>query len=63
MTAAQIRVDALPERLPAVGELVQIRSRRWLVEEVQAEGAGSPIVSLACADDDAQGEVIEVFWE
>ena len=27
------------------------------------KGAGSPIVSLACADDDAQGEVIEVFWE
>ena len=24
----------LPERLPQVGELVQVRSRRWIVEEV-----------------------------
>ena len=26
--------DVLPERAPEVGELVQVRSRRWLVEEV-----------------------------
>ena len=63
MTVVQPRFDVLPERLPAVGELVQVRSRRWLVEEVQSHGEGSPIVSLACADDDAQGEVIEVFWD
>ena len=24
----------LPERAPAVGELVRVRSRQWLVEEV-----------------------------
>ena len=63
MTVVQPRFDVLPERLPAVGELVHVRSRRWLVEEVQSHGEGSPIVSLACADDDAQGEVIEVFWD
>ncbi len=53
---------AVPERLPERGELVQVRSRRWLVEDVEDRG-GSPVVSLACADDDAQGEVIEVFWD
>ena len=55
----------LPERAPEVGELVQIRSRRWLVEEVVApEIPGrSPFVRLACADDDAQGQSLEVFWD
>ena len=43
----------LPERLPDVGELVEVRSRRWLVEAVEPE---SGRVNLACADDDAQGE-------
>ena len=28
-------VRTLPERPPEVGELVQVRSRRWLVEEVR----------------------------
>ena len=27
-------MQSLPERAPEVGELVQVRSRRWLVEEV-----------------------------
>ena len=55
----------LPERPPEVGELVQIRSRRWLVEEVtpsEIPGA-SPLVTLACADDDAQGQALRVFWD
>jgi hypothetical protein len=26
----------LPERLPQPGELVQVRSRHWLVEEIMA---------------------------
>ena len=51
----------LPERLPQVGELVHLRTRRWLVEEVREDGP-SPIVELACADDDNQGQSIEVFW-
>ena len=49
---------------PQVGELVQVRSRRWLVEEVVATGKEqSPIVRLSCADDDAQGQSLEVFWD
>ena len=55
----------LPERPPHVGELVRLRSRRWLVEEVvaPARGGESPRVLLACADDDAQGQSLEVFWD
>lgn len=41
----------LPERPPNIGELVQVRSRRWLVEDVIATDPGeSPRVELACAD-------------
>ena len=57
--------STLPERAPCVGELVQLRSRRWLVEEVvPASVSGqSARVQLACADDDAQGQALEVFWD
>ena len=47
--------------LPQPGEFVEVRGRRWLVE-------GCPVlddvgaVRLACVDDDAQGEVVEVAW-
>ena len=43
---------------PAVGDLVQLRSRRWRVGEVvQSTTPGNtPVVRLACADDDAQGQ-------
>ena len=55
----------LPQRPPEVGELVQVRSRRWLVEEVQppARPGGASLVTLACATDDAQGESLQVFWD
>ena len=54
----------LPERPPRIGELVQVRSRRWLVEDVIATEPGeSPRVELACADDDAQGQTLTVFWD
>ena len=53
------------KRLLEAGNLVPVRSRRWLVQEVvQPEKAGqSPVVQLARADDDAQGQSLEVFWE
>ncbi|MGI8802088.1 MAG: DISARM system SNF2-like helicase DrmD [Solirubrobacteraceae bacterium] len=62
MTQAQA-ATWLPERLPEQGELVQVRSRRWLVEKVAPQDAGSAVVSLACADDDAQGETLDVLWD
>ena len=55
----------LPARDPDVGDLVHIRSRRWLVEDVtQPTVPGQSCrVRLACADDDAQGQALEVFWD
>lgn len=52
-------------RTPEVGELVLVRTRRWLVEDIkQAETTGqSPLVTLACADDDAQGQMLTVYWD
>ena len=54
----------LPERDPCVGEMVRVRTRRWLVEQVTpaANPGESSRVRLACADDDAQGQELEVFW-
>lgn len=50
--------------LPVAGQLVHVRSRRWLVERVdRREPSESPIVRLACADDDAQGQSLEVYWD
>ncbi len=57
--------DMLPECTPQPGELVQVRSRRWLVEEtVESPHPGeSARITLACADDDNQGQTLTVFWD
>ena len=59
----RLAVEALPSRLPEPGELVQVRSRRWLVESVDLAAGDSPVVGLACAEDDAQGEELRVYWD
>ena len=43
---------------------MQVRARRWLVEEVVAPATPghSAVVRLACADDDAQGQALDAFW-
>ncbi len=49
---------------PVSGQLVRVRSRQWLVEEVLEQGKKeSPVVRLACADDDAQGQQLAVYWD
>ncbi|MEJ7786746.1 MAG: SNF2-related protein, partial [Solirubrobacteraceae bacterium] len=53
----------LPDRLPAPGEMVQVRSRRWLVEDVTAPHDAATVIRLACAEDDAQGEQLDVLWD
>jgi SNF2-related domain len=52
-------------RAPAVGELVQVRSRRWLVDEVlEPKVPGQTcVVRLSRADDDAQGQPLDVLWD
>ena len=45
--------------------VVLVRSRRWLVDEVIApQSPGQTCIArLSCADDDAQGQPLEVLWE
>ena len=58
------QAQLLPEAPPKPGELVQVRSRRWLVEDVDppSRKGNSAVVHLACADDDAQGQELRVYW-
>ncbi len=54
--------------LPEPGQVVRVRSRQYLVEEVEAahaEGVSrqQTRVSLSCLDDDAQGQQVDVLWE
>ena len=62
--AATGQLAALPPAPPAQGALVQVRSRKWIVQQVEAPPAPdeSAIVRLACAEDDSPGEPLEVFW-
>jgi SNF2 family DNA or RNA helicase len=49
---------------PTLGQIARVRSRLYLVEEVIPTEAGCDTrVRLACLDDDAQGERLEVFWQ
>ncbi|MEB3124054.1 MAG: DISARM system SNF2-like helicase DrmD [Synechococcales bacterium] len=47
------------------GQVVQVRSRRYLVQRVEAprDTEGNTTVHLACVEDDAQGQPLSVFWE
>jgi SNF2 family DNA or RNA helicase len=48
---------------PQRGDFVRVRTRRWLVEDEHSAGDGLAALRLACVDDDAQGEVVEVLWD
>src|SRR2546426_11817220 len=47
------------------GQVVQVRSRAYVIEGVQpsAPGGEGTLVSLACLDDDAQGQRLDAIWE
>ncbi len=62
--------------LPEPGQIVRVRSRQYLVEDVTPGGPAQPAllgrpalpardsrVRMSCLDDDAQGEELEVLWE
>jgi SNF2 family DNA or RNA helicase len=51
---------------PVPGEIVRVRSRRYLVESVEAPERGTAdqtLVRLSCLEDDAEEEPLEVLWE
>jgi hypothetical protein len=49
--------------MPQRGDFVRVRTRRWLVEDERSAGEGLTALRLACVDDDAQGEVVEILWD
>ena len=55
---------------PAVGQLVNVRNRRFVVTGAQASSTptngatrAATLVSLSSAEDDAHGEELQVVWE
>ena len=48
-----------------VGALVRVRQRHWLVENIElaADETEADLVTLACVDDDAQGQALTVLWQ
>lgn len=44
---------------PLAGQIVRVRSRTWLVEGTEENGS----LRLACLDDDAQGDILEIDWD
>jgi SNF2 family DNA or RNA helicase len=53
------------EAVPQPGQVVRVRSRQYLVEEVVPPPAPAQqtLVRLSCLDDDAQGQPLEALWE
>jgi hypothetical protein len=51
--------------IPAPGQIVQVRQRLYLVEEVvePTKAEDSTLVRLSCVDDDNQGEPLQVLWQ
>ena len=58
-------ISAIPARTPQPGQLVHVRQRRYLVEEVTPPpvAGDATLVRLAGVDDDAQGQPLQVLWE
>jgi SNF2 family DNA or RNA helicase len=58
-------VEVMETRSPRPGEIVRVRQRQYLVEEVVAPtcAADTTLVCLSCLDDDAQGQELAVLWE
>lgn len=51
---------------PEIGQIVRVRSRQYLVENVHPQAPSPPEdtwVQLSCLEDDAQGEELQVLWE
>lgn len=61
MTAHSI--PTVSDKIPEAGQLARVRTRTYLVEEVDRLGGVGTQARLACLDDDAQGQQLEVIWE
>lgn len=54
-----------PDGRPEPGQIVQVRQRTYLAErsDIPQHRDEATLVHLACVDDDAQGQPLEVLWE
>ena len=60
----QVRSEPHAGSLPQPGQVLRARSRQWLVEGVVNGGPGdSPLLRLACLEDDAPGRRLELLWD
>lgn len=52
-------------KVPSPGEIVRVRQRFYLVEDVirARRKSDCTVVRLSCIEDDAQGQPLEVLWE
>src|SRR5213075_624809 len=52
-------------KAPETAQIVRVRQRQYLVEDVVPPAAGddATLVRMSCLDDDAQGQRLEVLWE
>lgn len=50
---------------PDVGQIVRVRQRQYLVEDVEPREHGDDctLVRLSCVEDDAQGQHLDALWE
>jgi SNF2 family DNA or RNA helicase len=50
---------------PQQGQIVRVRSRQYLVDDVVSppRPGDATLVRMACLDDDAQGQPLDVLWE
>lgn len=53
----------MADSIPTLGQIVRIRTRSYLVEDVELTPGYGSVIKLACVDDDAQGDSLEVIWE
>jgi hypothetical protein len=50
--------------VPQPGQVLTARGRQWLVEHVEpGQHHESPLLRLACLDDDAPGRTLELLWD
>lgn len=58
-------LSASADSVPQEGQIVHVRSRQYLVEEVvpPPSPGDSHLIRLSCLDDDAQGQPLEVLWD
>ncbi|HRI08498.1 MAG TPA: DISARM system SNF2-like helicase DrmD, partial [Nannocystaceae bacterium] len=62
----QKAAPALPSHdgVPQPGQVLTARGRQWLVESVDLrDHPESPLLRLACLDDDAPGRALELLWD